>query len=839
MTLFKKIKHSKEKSSLIGMFILLLLVGCIGGPSTTSNPVTSNIDVAKSYTGPVPATIDIKTFMDTVWQDLKSTNRCGNCHVSGNQSPFFVRNDDVNLAYNAAINLVNLSSPEDSRLVTKVAGGHNCWLDNDSACAAVITAYIESWAGGTEGGATNQVKLVAPVQKEAGETKNFPAIAPAAFTTLHTLLQGNCAECHVESVTIPQSPYFANSNINLAYEATQAKIDLNNAENSRLVVRLRSEFHNCWSGNCQTDAQEMEDAIRIFSDPIPLTPVDPDLVISKALKLTEGLIASGGSRYENNLIALYQFKTAEGDTLFDTSGISPELHLQLSGIEGVDYKWVGGWGVEFINSKAQGLTSVSKKISDAIRLSGAYSIEAWLVPGNVTQEGPAGIISYSAGTAARNFTLGQTLYNYNFLHRSSTTDANGEPALSTADADEVLQATQQHVVITFDSITGRKIYVNGTGTGVVDESAPGNLSDWDDSFAFVLGNEVSNNRPWKGKLRLVAVHSRALTSTQIQQNFTAGVGERFFLLFNVSEHLTEVTIASTGAISTNSYIMFEVSQFDSYSYLFSEPKFVNLDAGITLDSIPVAGLRIGINGREATSGQAYPNLSTTLDNDRYTDANGQQLSTLGTVIALEKGSDQDEFFLTFERLGSKSNVVVEALPTPPSAPPDAAPVSDIGLRTFEEISNSMSSITGVSTTESNVANTYESIKQQLPVVENIDGFLSSHQVAIAQMAIEYCNALVEDTSLRATFFPGFNFSASAAEAFDTQGERDQVTIPLLANSLGSNLSTQPDDAGVKAELESLITGLTACGGGCATNRTAVVVKAACAAMLGSAALLVQ
>jgi len=839
MIVLKKTKHNKEKISLISLFIFLLLAGCIGGPSTTSNPITSSSDTAKSYTGPVPATTDVKTFMDTVWQDLKATNRCGNCHVSGNQTPFFVRNDDVNLAYNAAINLVNLSSPEDSRLVSKVAGGHNCWLASNSACAAVITAYVESWAGGTGGGATNQVKLVAPVQKDTGETKNFPATASAEFTTLHTLLQVNCAECHVESAAIPQSPYFANNDVNLAYQAAQAKIDLNNAENSRLVVRLRSEFHNCWSGNCQTDAQEMENAIRTFSDPIELTQVDPDFVKSKALTLTEGLIASGGSRYENNLIALYQFKTAEGDTLFDTSGVSPELHLQLSGIEGVDYNWVGGWGVEFVNSKAQGLTSASKKISDAIKLSGAYSIEAWLVPGNVTQEGPAGIISYSAGTAARNFTLGQTLYNYDFLHRSKTTDANGEPALSTEDADEILQATQQHVVITFDSITGRKIYVNGTNTGVVDGTAPGNMSDWDDSFAFVLGNEVSNNRPWKGKLRLVAVHSRALTPTQIQQNFTAGVGERFFLLFNVSEHLPEVTIASTGTISINSYIMFEVSQFDSYSYLFSEPKFINLDTDIILDSIPIAGLRIGINGREATSGQAYPNLSATLDNDNYTDADGQQLSTLGTVIALEKGPDQDEFFLTFERLGAESNVVVETTPSPSAAPPDAAPVSDIGLRTFEELSNSMSFITGVSTTESNVAATYESIKQQLPTVENIDGFLSSHQVAIAQMAIEYCNALVENTSLRATFFPGFNFSASAAAAFDTQGKRDLVTNPLLTKGLGADLDTQPDDTAVKAELENLITGLTACGGGCAADRTTVVVKAVCAAMLGSATILVQ
>ena len=129
----------------------------------------------------------------------------------------------------------------------------------------------------------------------------------------------------------------------------------------------------------------------------------------------------------------------------------------------------------------------------------------------MVQEGPARIVSYSAGTAARNFTLGQTQYNYDFLQRSSTTDANGEAALSTADADEDLQATLQHVVVTFDPLNGRKIYVNGVFTDDLDPVPAGNLSDWDDSFAFVLGNEVSNDRLWQGTIRMVAIHNRALT----------------------------------------------------------------------------------------------------------------------------------------------------------------------------------------------------------------------------------------------------------------------------------------------------------------------------------------
>ena len=39
---------------------------------------------------------------------------------------------------------------------------------------------------------------------------------------------------------------------------------------------------------------------------------------------------------------------------------------------------------------------------------------------------------------------------------------------------------------------------------------------------------------------MVAIHNRALTPTQIQQNFDAGVGEKYFMLFNVSHLVPNV-----------------------------------------------------------------------------------------------------------------------------------------------------------------------------------------------------------------------------------------------------------------------------------------------------------
>ena len=134
-------------------------------------------------------------------------------------------------------------------------------------------------------------------------------------------------------------------------------------------------------------------AIENFADPIPLTTVDPTLVISKALTMLDGTVASGQNRYTDAQIALYEFKTGTGTIAYDTSGVEPELDLNLSG----NYTWDQGWGVIFApNSKAQGTTTASAKLYNMITSTGEFSIEAWVSPANVAQTG-ANIVSYSGG----------------------------------------------------------------------------------------------------------------------------------------------------------------------------------------------------------------------------------------------------------------------------------------------------------------------------------------------------------------------------------------------------------------------------------------------------------
>lgn len=796
--------------------LLLALAGCSGGAPTEENPITRGPDAGPSYSGPPPATADIQAFRVSFWENIRGENRCGSCHNQGGQAPTFARVDNVNLAYEAANPIVDRDQPSQSLLVTKVAGGHNCWLADAGSCASILTTWITNWVGSTSGGG-RQIELVPPEPKDPGESRRFPASPPAQFSALHDLLKTQCDTCHRANAATAQSPYFASSDINEAYLASIPKINLDDPAASRFVVRLRTESHNCW-GNCEQNAQSVQSLIQAMADAIQPQAIDQRLIVSKALRLVDGTVASGGNRYDANEIARYEFKTGQGTIAYDTSGVDPAADLQLSG----DVEWVGGWGINIRSGKAQASTTASRKLHQLITATGEFSIEAWVVPGNVTQE-DARIVSYSGSTTARNFTMGQNLYNYEFYARSSATGSNGTPQLATADAAERLQASLQHVVMTFDPVEGRRIYVNGEFTGDVDAQGGGTLGDWDNSFALVLGNEVSNNRQWQGVIRMVSIHNRALTLEQVVQNFEAGVGQKYFLLFGV-EHITEMP---------QSYIMFEAAQYDSYGYLLTSPKFISLDPNARPGNIPLRGMRIGINGAEPLVGQAYRMLDTSITDATYSPESGQLLSSVGTIIGLEQGPASDEFFLCFDQLGSRSEVCSEYADGIAPSPVNVPRPSDIGVRTFDAINATMASITGVSPNDARIRATYTSVRQSLPAVHDIQAFLSSHQTAIAQLALQYCNVLVDTPAARSAFFGSANFSSNLT----MQADRDAIINPLVTKAIG-DVASQPAQAQVHAELDALINRLCtaqSCGG----RRTLDVAKAACGAAIGNAATLIK
>ena len=862
-----------------------------GGVGTTANPNLAGNGGGKFvYTGPAARDIEVSNFQFYLWQNVIDATRCGGCHNSEANTPVtpvFFDTSNVNVAYDQAVTvdpaLLDMATinPLNAEFVTKLNGTHFCWETNSAICATLLAGWIDDWKNAANGGvASRQINLTAPANiRDPGDAKSFPATAFTVGTngtsfadTVHPLLVGtnpiiadnNCQNCHTEvGPALPQAPFFAHSDIDAAYEAAKSKMDIDTPANSRLALRL-FEQHNCWS-TCGPDETLMVQRITDFANGIAVSSIDPTLVTSKALTLGEGIIASGGNRAETNQFAIWEFKTGTGLTAYDTSGIGNSINLSLIG----SVNWVGGYGLEFTGGRAQADTISSDKIFTYLQDTGEYAIEAWVIPANVTQE-DANVVSYSGGDLSRNFTLGQDMYNYESYNRidSVIPAPNGEPVMSTGEDDEELaQASLQHVVINYDPLdrlgngAGRSIYVNGQRVNNLTDTAAGMpiANVWDDTFAFILGNEISGNRSWMGQVKMVALHSRALAEPEIQQNFDLGVGQKFFLLFYVGHHLGEVG-------NPNSFIVFEVAQFDSYSYLFNKPTFVTLDGSAPSTDISIKGLRIGINGKEALTGQTYANLDTSVTVAGYDPATGEELSSKGTIITLEKGPSSDEFFLTFEDFNGLTKAFVDTVPTVAADPADpASPVeSDIGMRTFEEINVSIAEMTGVPVTNAAVGAVYDDYVQQLPTVEAIGAFLPSHQMAIAQLALTSCSELVEGNGdiSRAAYFPGFIFGTGAQTAFDTQAERDSIINPLLTAAMNvdqatpaNNLITQPVElevadllsSPIARDLDPALTGdtydslITEMLSDLVDTpaRTEQIVKAACAVATGGAVMLVQ
>ena len=129
-------------------------------------------------------------------------------------------------------------------------------------------------------------------------------------------------------------------------------------------------------------------------------------------------------------------------------------------------------------------------------------------------------------------------------------------------------------------------------------------------------------------------------------------------------------------------------------------------------SIPLKGMRIGVNGAEPQVGQAYRLMDTVIQDSNYSAATGQTLSTVGTIIGLEQGPSADEFYLCFDTLGTRSDVCSDYAEAVPPTFVNVPRPSDIGFRTFDKINATMASVTGVSPNTAGVKTTFTNIRHR-------------------------------------------------------------------------------------------------------------------------------
>jgi len=228
------------------------------------------------------------------------------------------------------------------------------------------------------------------------------------------------------------------------------------------------------------------------------------------------LLYAPPARVSSDLLVLYQFSGTEGSVVEDIGGVGTPLDLNISDINNVT--WLGE-GLRIDKPVVIQTTTATSKISSAIKASDELTLEAWVLPMIMTQDGPARIVSYSQNTRRRNVTLGQKNDRYDARLRSSSTNNNGMPSLRTPAGSLTTQLT--HVVYTRSSDGNIKIYLDGIE--VANDLVSGNLDNWDNGYTLLLANELTGDRPWLGEYFLVALYSKALSVAEVEQNYFAGI----------------------------------------------------------------------------------------------------------------------------------------------------------------------------------------------------------------------------------------------------------------------------------------------------------------------------
>jgi len=92
----------------------------------------------------------------------------------------------------------------------------------------------------------------------------------AAFKeTLYPVLRANCSGCHSTENKLgsgAQGPLHADVDVNLAHEYALTRVNFRDPENSRFVVRMAIDRHNCFAENCGVAAKQMLAAVTAWRD---------------------------------------------------------------------------------------------------------------------------------------------------------------------------------------------------------------------------------------------------------------------------------------------------------------------------------------------------------------------------------------------------------------------------------------------------------------------------------------------------------------------------------------------------------------------------------------------
>lgn len=156
---------------------------------------------------------------------------------------------------------------------------------------------------------------------------------------------------------------------------------------------------------------------------------------------------------------------------------------------------------------------ITPHLARAFREANALSIEAYVAPDNLSQGGPAEIISFASGPERRNFSLCQQGRG---LLLFLATSAAGDGAGQRIGLFELSDAKPYHLVVTFSP--GLLVCYRDGKEVFRSSKIKGDLTNWKRQH-LVLGSDYQAKHGWSGRLEGVALYARALEAEEVKRNF--------------------------------------------------------------------------------------------------------------------------------------------------------------------------------------------------------------------------------------------------------------------------------------------------------------------------------
>lgn len=260
----------------------------------------------------------------------------------------------------------------------------------------VLIGYNQCVSPMGQKGAKSQMKFsstststsATPAGATTFSSAEVKAISIEAFkTTVYPINRARCVGCHGAS----QSPLHAVADTTAAHNAVidNYKIDFTNIPNSRMVLKLKNDKHNCWS-DCSANAAEMQTAISAWKAKIdakaPAATEKTDEVAGKTTAQTDTVA---------NILSPQNLIDQGTLTLMAESG-SLRTPMVKGTDNGITYIWAPeGNGTKTLTSADAGLAYVNFKLTQSdfykvwmlVNAPDAASDSAWLkVAGGDTKE---------------------------------------------------------------------------------------------------------------------------------------------------------------------------------------------------------------------------------------------------------------------------------------------------------------------------------------------------------------------------------------------------------------------------------------------------------------------